>query len=787
MKLPLGWLKDFVAVEISPREIARMLTMAGVEVKGIVSSERWPGVLIGRVVEVDPHPNADRLRLATVDLGGEIKTVVCGAPNLEVGQMVAFAKIGTKLIDGHTGEPFTLKPARIRGVVSDGMVCSEKELGLSDEHQGILVLPAEAPLGRPLDDHLGEIVLDLEVTPNRPDLLSIMGLAREVAVLTRRELKVPAPSYEEGEEPATEMIDVDILSPDLCVRYSAGLVLGVSVGESPGWLKERLLAVGMRPINNIVDITNYVMLEYGQPLHAFDYDLVEGRKIIIRRAQPAEVITTLDGIKRLLSPDMLVIADEAKAVAIAGVMGGVTTEISGATRNILLESANFNPASVHATASALHLSSEASTRFERGISPEMTVVSLRRAIELITGLAGGSPAAGIVDLYPGKKVLPVVYISRRKLAGVLGRALPDDEVLRVLRSLGFAADIEGDGFRVVSPYWRSDIRLDVDIAEEVARTIGYDEIPPRMIAAPVPPHVEQPMLQLKKKVGEVMSGLGFQEIITYSLVGREDNTDQLELLNPMSSEQDHLRSSLKKGLIDALALNRRHEEGPIRLFEIGRVFAPRPGELPCEREKLGIIIGGARTPRWWQGGGEEADFFFAKGIVETLLGEFGLEAEFEDGSDPTLRLGYRARIMLGKEDLGMLGELHPHIAEEQELKEKAYIIELDLGLMLPFTMRERPYRPILRYPEVARDLAIVVSQDIPYRRVLEVLEGVSLLKSVELFDVYTGSPVPEGKKSLACHLKFQSAEKTLTDDEVAKVLEMVLERLSRELGAALRG
>ncbi len=784
MKLPIGWLKDFVSIELSPEEIARRLTMAGVEVKKIISSERWTGVYVGRVTGVGSHPNADRLRLATVDLGGEAKTVICGAPNLESGQMVAFAKVGANLIDGHTGKPFTLKPARIRGIVSDGMICSEKELGLSDEHEGILVLPAEAPLGSPLDDYLGEIVFDLEITPNRPDLLSIIGLAREVAALTSTELRVPPPSYNEGDRPISELINVEVPSPELCVRYSAGIVLDVSVDESPQWLKERLLTMGMRPINNVVDITNYVMLEYGQPLHAFDLDLIEGKKIMVRRARPAEAITTLDGVKRLLSSDRLVIADEAKAVAIAGVMGGLDSEVTSSTKNILLESANFNAASIHATASALHLLSEASMRFERGISPEMTIISLKRAIELIASLAGGCPAKGIIDVYPGKKVLPLIILSRQKLELVMGKAPCDEDVLKVLRSLGFGVQVEGDSFKAVPPYWRSDIKFDVDIAEEIARIIGYDKISMRMIATSIPPYVEQPMLQLKRRLTDMMSGLGFQEIITYSLVGPKEGV--IELQNPISSEQDHLRSSLKGGLISTLALNYRLEEGPLRLFEIGRVFLPRTDELPDEREMLGAIIGGPRVARWWQGGGEETDLFFAKGIVEALMGGFGLKAEFDQSDDPFFRSGYQAMIMVDGKYLGILGEIHPHLAASWEIKEKTYFFELDLGQLLPFTLRSKYYQPLPRYPGVVRDIAIILDSSVTYRRVLDVLKGVPLLQSIELFDVYTGAPVPEGKKSLAFRLIFQSSEKTLTDDEVSGVLEAVLDKLSRELGATLR-
>ncbi len=438
MKVSLKWLKEYVDITLPPADLAQKLTMAGIEVKGWqVIGGNWENIVVGQIVAINPHPNADRLTLPTVDLGTEQQTVVCGAPNLKVGDKVAFARVGAQLIDGHTGQVIRLKPAKIRGVVSNGMVCSEKELGISDSHEGIMVLPADAPVGTPLADYMGDVIFDLEVTPNRPDCLSVIGIAREVAALTGQEVRLPEVSYDETTVPIDQQISVEIVAPDLCPRYCASLITGVKVAASPQWMQQRLLACGMRPINNIVDVTNYVMLEYGEPLHAFDYHQIRGKKIIVRRADEGETLVSLDGAKRLLSPDMLVIADQERAVAIAGVMGGADSEVTEQTTAILLEAANFNPASIYHTGSSLDLPSEARMRFERGISPELTLPALKRATQLIIQLAGGKAAKGLVDAYPGKKKRKPILLSTGEVKRLLGIEFSLDQITAALTSLGF--------------------------------------------------------------------------------------------------------------------------------------------------------------------------------------------------------------------------------------------------------------------------------------------------------------------------------------------------------------
>ncbi|MCX7911707.1 MAG: phenylalanine--tRNA ligase subunit beta, partial [Dehalococcoidales bacterium] len=478
MKVPLKWLREYTDVTLPAEELAKRLTAAGFEVAGITrSGGSWENVVIGEIKAISPHPNADRLHLATVDLGGEEETVVCGAPNLHLGDKVPFARPGARLINPYTGKTEELKPAKIRGVLSRGMICSEKELGISENHEGIMVLGSDAKAGMPLAAYLGDIVFDIEVTANRPDCLSVVGIAREVAALTGQKVHIAEPHYEETDRPIAEYASVEILAPELCPRYCATLITGVKIKESPPWLQERLIACGQRPINNVVDVTNYVMLEYGQPLHSFDYERLRGGKVIVRRAREGEVLVTLDGVARDLTGDMLVIADYDRAVALAGVMGGQNSEVTEGTTAILLEAASFAAACIHRTSRRLGLVSEASTRFERGISPELTIPALRHATQLIAELGGGKVARGLIDIYPGRKPPRSIRLTPQAVRRILGMEVTVQEIARLLGLLGFVCEVGGEQVTAGTPYWRSDIRQDVDLIEEIARLIGYEKIP----------------------------------------------------------------------------------------------------------------------------------------------------------------------------------------------------------------------------------------------------------------------------------------------------------------------
>jgi len=625
-----------------------------------------------------------------------------------------------------------LKPAKIRGVASEGMVCSEKELGISDSHEGILVLPPEAPIGVPLGAYLGDIIFDLDVTPNRPDCLSVIGVAREIAALTGGSLHLPKINYKEAEESIDSFASVDIAEPDLCPRYCASLISGIKIAPSPGWLQQRLNSCGMRPINNVVDVTNYVMLEYGQPLHAFDYHKLKGRQIIVRRAGNGETMTTIDGTKRNLNPDILLIADKEEAIAVAGIMGGLDSEVTDRTDTILLESANFNQAAIRRGCGHLQLQSEASIRFDKGLNSELPLLPLKRATQLLLELAGGRAAKGIIDVYPGKsKPKPILLTAR-----------------------------------------------------EVERLSG--------------------------KLRNILAGFGFQEILTYSLVSLEKlqrlspklelKIPPLKVANPMTREQEYLRTSLRAGLLATLSPNQKFEQAGIRLFEIGKVFLPQHSpviaskakqsqeerELPQEREMLCAVLSGPRAELSWQADKGPLGFFDAKGVAECLLNQLGLRATFDIGDDEILFPGGGADIIVEDDKVGIVGEVHPRVAQAFELSDAICLIEIDLEKLLTKITAVKEYQPIPRFPSVTRDIALVVDEQASYRRAEETIQSFPLVTEVTLFDLYRGKQISKGKKSFAIRIIYKSPKHTLTDEEVDQTQEQMLARLNQELGATLR-
>ncbi len=800
MRVSLNWLKEYVDITVPVEELAGKLTMAGFEVESMENTgSGWENVVVGQITAVNPHPNADRLTLPTVDLGGEQATVVCGAPNVRAGDKIAFARVGARLIDGHTGEPAVLNTARIRGVESSGMVCSEKELGISDRHEGIMVLPDDAPVGTPLADYMGDIILDLDITPNRADCLSVIGIAREVAALTGQTMHITEVTYEEAGSPTDEQISIEISAPDLCPRYAASLIKRVKIAESPAWMQQRLLASGMRPINNLVDVTNYVMLEYGQPLHSFDYEKLRGKKIIVRRASDYEPVTTLDDNERELNSGMLVIADVMGAVAVAGVMGGANSEVTEETTSILLEAASFNPRSIHYTGRTLGIPSEACMRFERNISRELTLPALRRATQLLAELGGGEVARGIVDVYPEKLEHVPILLSTGEVKRCLGVEYSIEEIRDTLTSLGFECERGGstEEILVTAPYWRTDIRLAVDLIEEVARIIGYDNIPTTMLSQPIPRQNPEPIIGLKREVRNILSGLGFQELMTYSLTSLEMlerlfpeshtvEPEPLRVANPMSAVQEYLRSSLRANLLAAFASNRKHEDGGIWIYELGKVYLPGPQDLPDEREMLCALLSGAGEEKSWQGEDKSTDFFEAKGAIESLLAKMGVEASFEQCLDESFKPGKQAAIMVNGDKLGVIGELRDDVLESFELDETVYMFELDLPALLPYTVGHKEFRSVSRFPAVVRDLALVVDAGTAHQQIVDIIRGYPLVDGVDIFDVYSGEQVPPAKKSLAYRITYQSPDHTLTDKEVDKVQKQILDRLAKDLGAALR-
>ena len=800
MRVPLSWLADYVTVTVPPVELAHRLTMAGLEstfVRGTGAS--WDHIVVGRVVEVNPHPNADRLRLVTADLATEALTVVCGAPNVAEGQRIAFARTGARLIDGHTGEPMTLTAATIRGVVSEGMVCSERELGMSDEHEGILVLPEDAPIGVPLAEYLSEDVLEIDVTANRGDCLAVLGVAREVAAVTGETVTEPPLGYPEGTAKIADVLQVEIVDPELCSRYMATVIRGVRVGPSPRWLQRRLTEAGQRPINNVVDVTNYVMLEYGQPLHAFDLRQVRQGRIIVRPARTNERFHTLDGVEHTLQPPMLLITDPDRAVGLAGVMGGANSEMTEATTDVLLESATFHPTNTRRTAAALKLRTEASLRFEKGLNPELANRAVRRATALILETAGGEAAQGIADAFPDPTEPQGIRFTRARLKQVLGADLPPERIEQVLSSLGFAVVREdAEVLTVTPPYWRSDVSIEDDLVEEVARIIGYDAVPAEPLDGRMPEHIPQPVRELREEAKDLLVEAGMQETISYTLVSRESleqagavgdgQPEPLHLANPMSSEQEYLRTSLRPSLLRALAVGLRQSQGSVRLFEAGRIYLPRDGELPEERERIVGVMAGVRGNSLWSQGGEALDFFDAKGTMQSLMERLGIAAAFERGGDDLLHPGRSARVLAGGREVGVVGELHPRAVTAFDIPfARAALFELDLDSLLGEVPASRyQFRPFSRYPTADRDLALVVAEAVPAEQVQALLSNHPLVRRVVLFDLFTAQGLPPGKKSLAFHVQLQSDTGTLDTEQLNEAVTTLVARLERETGAVLR-
>jgi len=799
VKVSIKWLKDYVDISLAPKELAEKLTMAGMEVKSIQTiGGTWENLVVGEVVTLNPHPNADRLKLPTVNLGTKQVTVVCGAPNIGLGQKVVFASVGTQLIDGHTGKAMTLKPAKIRGVVSEGMVCSEKELGISDSHEGIMVLPSEAPTGMPLGEYLGDTIFDLDITPNRPDCLSVIGIAREIAALTDHGLHLLEIRYEETEDSIDPLVSVAIVEPNLCPRYCASLLTGIKVGPSPWWLQQRLRNYGMRPISNIVDVTNYVMLEYGQPLHAFDYQKLRGHKIIVRRAESGETITTLDGVERILTQDTLVIADEEKPVAIAGIMGGLDTEVTDETNTILFEAANFNQAVIRRGCRQLGLQSEASIRFDKGLSPGLPQLPLRRATQLLLELAGGKAAKGVIDAYPGRGEPRAILLSTEEVKRLSGLEVDVGKITKVLQSLGFECQESHSHSQisVVAPYWRSDVKYAADLVEEVVRITGYEKVPTTRLSSSLPMQEPIPMREFKRRLHSILVSCGLQEILSYSLTSLEKlqklspdldlKVIPLKVANPLTKEQEYLRTTLRTNVLATLASNQKHEENGIKLVEIGEVFLPQGKELPQEKDMLCAVLSGPRQELSWHGDNEPLDFFDAKGVVESLFNQLGLVAAFEVSDDESLFPGRAVDIIISGDKVGIIGELHPKVTQAFELSGTVYLIEMDMEKLLDKTTRLKEYRAIPRFPGLSRDISLVIDKQVTYQQVEVIIQSFPLVKKVTLFDLYRGEQIPEGKKSFAVRIVYQSPEHTLTDEEVDIIQKQMLDRLHQELGATLR-
>ncbi len=827
MNVTLNWLKNYIDFEFSPSELADRLTMLGIEVESIKQlGAELEGVVVGSVTSIQPHPNADKLVLCQVDIGEtEELQIVCGAPNAREGMLAPVATIGATLPIG-----LTIKRAKLRGEVSLGMLCSEKELGLSEDAAGLMELPTDTPLGTSLSEALGldDVVFELEITPNRPDCLSLIGVAREIRAETGNALKLPQVDFNEDETDIREMTSVTIEAPDLCPRYAARVIRGVKVGQSPAWLQHQLESVGVGVINNIVDITNFVLMEYGQPLHAFDYHKLTENRIVVRRATAGENLTTLDEIARELTPDMLVIADAEKPVALAGIMGGYDSEITETTCDVLLESAYFNPSSIRATAKALGISTEASYRFERGADPGVVLAALDRAAQLIAELAGGSICKGIADVYPGQQPLRRIQLRPERVNFILGTALEAAEMVQILRHLGFdieesrpevaptgtkkdrdpeVAPTEKSVFQVTAPTFRSDITREIDLIEEIARVYGYDNIPTTLPKGDIPVPVPNPSTEVRKHIKYFLLAAGMMEAINYSFCDPNcfdkirftaDNPlrDALKLRNPLSPEMSVLRTTLIPSLLENAQHNRNHQIDTIALFEIGNVFIQDGGSsrsdlriATLEPERVTGILAGQIGDGVYSNPYREPDFYDIKGLVEGILEVCGIvDYTLQKTDAPTFHSGRNAAVLLDDRQLGTFGEAHPEVLENYDLPYKAYLFDFDMEALVDAAIFAKRFEPIPVYPKVERDLAIVVDKellsDIPTGLIYAT--GGELVESVRLFDVYEGEQVPEGKKSLAYAITYHSATETLTDKAVNALHDKVVKRLNQELGAELR-
>ena len=822
MLVSLNWLRDYVDLpgDLDVDDLAHRLTMASAEVEGIHRIGTWDRdlVRVGHVLRVEPHPDADRLRLVTVDFGGdEPLRVVCGAPNVAEGQRIAFAREGAELIDGHTGKPSRLKRGTIRGVVSAGMVLSEAELGLSEAHEGIVVLPADTPVGTPVADVLGDTILDVHVWPNRADTMNLVGIAREIAaILGVPTIREPDEAYVEAGPPLAGALDVRIDDPALCARYIATIVEGVRVAPSPEWMQARLRAAGLRPINNVVDITNYVMLELGQPLHSFDADRVRGA-VGVRLARDGETLRTLDGVDRALTPDTLLITDDSGPIALAGVMGGETTEVTAATTRILLEAARFDPVSIRRTSFRLALRSDASSRFERGLSPELAAHASRRATALLVELCGGTARAGQLDVYPAPPPAVEVTLTRDRLDTLIGVHVETPEVETILGTLGFAiAQSDGgraDGaFRVRAPWWRTDIGIPDDIAEEVVRLAGYDRLPPTGIAGAIPAWEPSPLLDLRERLRDALAGAGMQEIITYSLtttavLERVIAPDALaaiaplRLRNTLSADREVMRPTLRHAVLETMARALRAETPAVAIFEAARVFLPRHGSsasapdggpLPDEREHVTGAVAGVEVDRWDRPTDRALDFFDAKGALDAAFAALRVAVAYDlvppgDAEEFGFLPGRVARLSVGGAPIGVVGEVHPDTLAAFDIDHAVALFDIDVARLLEVLPDRVAVRDVSRFPAVEQDLALVVDEDVATGAVVAVLEGSPLVASARVFDVFRGERLPAGKKSVAFSIRYQVPNRTLTSEDANKEQARLLRRLEREFGAEQRG
>lgn len=865
IKVPLSWLKDFIDIDDkkwSPEALAAGLTLRGLEVEGIIrTGAEWDKIVVGQVLSTAKHPNADRLGVVQTTDGQKTYQVITGAMNLKPDDKIALALPGAKLIDGHALERegkvegalkhkddlprFVVKTGKMRGVESDAVACAEFELGLSEYFVDIMVLDPDAPVGAPLAEVLGDIILDLDLSPNLGRALSILGVAREVAAMTGQKIKMPRIEVEENGEPIEGRLSVTVEATDLCPRFAAMLIENVKIGPSPKWMQKRLQMTDQPVINNVVDVTNYVMLELGQPLHAYDYAYLHGHELIVRRARPGEPLEFIDHKERELNSEMVVVADHERGLGLAGVMGGLDSEIRDDTTQVALEGARWDAFNIRQTARGLGVVSEAAKRYERTVDINLPPIAVRRAAQLMQQIAGATVAKGLIDVYPEPQGERVLELPMSEISRLLGIEVPKEQVITMLEALDFqTAQAGGQGdyhfgedldetiilttqttnqetLLVRIPTYRNDVTIKADLVEEIARMYGYDKIPETQLRGELPRQTSDRPLLMDDKVREILTGGGLNEVITYTLLSLEDlkrlyvaagpdtkpivlrwqNPQHLlQVINPSSNEHEYMRPTLLSSLLNAVGENRRFVE-QVFLFELGRVYLPQSDQpLPDERRTVTMAMVGPRhessrflaNPKSPEG----VDFFDLKGLIETMLERLDVKditfEPAEPNAVPWFHPGRVAAIYLGtgpqRQQIGIVGEAHPQVVAAFKIPAaRVAMAELDLATILSYVQPEI-YRRVTRVPATVQDLAVIVDDDIPAARIEYLIRetGGKLLVGTTLFDLYRGKPIPEGKKSLAYSLAFQAEATTMTEEEATKLRQKIEKRLQREIGAEFR-
>jgi phenylalanyl-tRNA synthetase beta chain len=813
MNVSYKWLSEYMDLNgYTGDQLAELMTSGGIEIDVVESRNKGvTGVVVGHVLTREKHPDADKLSVCTVDVGeSEPLQIVCGAKNVAAGLLVPVAVIGAKL----PGD-FAIKRAKLRGVESQGMICSAKELGINDkllpkeQQEGILVLPEGTPIGKSILDVLAidDEVLELDLTPNRSDCLSMLGVAYEVAALTGRPVKLPANQVNDSAEQASAHVSVRIEAKDQCTHYAARYIKGVKVGPAPQWMQNRLIAAGIRPINNVVDITNFVLLEYGQPLHAFDADQVAGGRIVVRLANEGETMLTLDGQERKLEPNMLVITDGVQPIALAGVMGGANSEVTDSTVNILLESARFDSATVRKTSRQVGLRSESSIRFEKGVDPARVVPALNRAASLLASYANGHVLSGVIEEIAAVQEAAAVKVPLDKINRYLGTELSKLEVETIFGRLQFPFELSIDEvFTVKVPSRRGDITRDVDLIEEVARLYGYDNIPTTSIEGAATAGALTKPQAIRRGLRNRLTDAGLHEVINYSFT-HPDRTKlfpaladasvlPVRLALPMSEDRSVLRTSLLPQLLETAAYNRNRKNDDVAIFEIGSVFHTDEEELtrlPHEKHRLAVLLTGNRIAAGWNRKAEAVDFYDVKGILETVADLLGVSKSlhFAAAQPEHMHPGRTAAVQIdterGRETIGYIGQVHPTVQIENDLND-VYVLEIELEPLYDAADFQIEYQTLPRYPAIQRDIAVVLGREVEAGKLLDSVRETAgeLLESVHVFDIYTGERLGADKKSAALSLVYRHAERTLTDEEVTELHSHVVTKLEQSFAAELR-